>query len=77
MGYAKVVKVSDREVRFVHQLDGDGKPYAEDVTLTIPEGVDPSRLAYYAEQDGKVGVISYSFSPANPAPASVAFPEGD
>lgn len=75
MGYAKVVKVSDREVRFVHQLGQDGKPYAEDVTLSVPDGVDPSRIAYYANQDGKVGIVSYGFSPTADAVDGVAFPE--
>lgn len=75
MGYAKVVKVSDREVRLVHQLDNDGKPYAEDVTVTVPEEVDPSRISYLAGQDGKVGILSYSFSADANAPEDLLFPE--
>ena len=75
MGYAKVVKVSDREVRFVHQLDNDGTPYAEDVTLSVPEEVDPDRLSYYAEMDWKIGVISYTFSPADSNTEGLVFPE--
>lgn len=75
MGYAKVVKVSDREVRFVHQLGGDGKPYAEDVTLTAPEGVDAASVLYYARLDGKIGVVSYTFHPVSDEIEGLKFPE--
>lgn len=74
MGYSKVVKVSNRQIRILHQL-ADGKPYAEDVTITIDEQVDPSRLDYLASQDGKIGVLYLSFSPSNPQPEGVTFPE--
>lgn len=73
MGFAKVEKISDHEVRFVHQLDNEGKPYAEDVILKLDESVDPSRLAYLAGQEGKVGTVSYSFR-ATERPESVRFP---
>lgn len=62
MGMSKVVKVSDHEVRLVHQLDGDGKPYAEDITITTSDSVDPSRLSWLTSKDGKVGIASFSFS---------------
>jgi len=74
MGYSKLVKVSDRKVRFVHQLNSDGTAYAEDVTIELQEGVDPSRLAYLTAQDGKVGIASWSFSPAD-VPTDLLFPE--
>lgn len=60
------------KVKFVHQLNSDGSAYAEDVTLTSDV---PGRLAYWAEQDGKVGVISYSFSASSPQPEGLLFPE--
>lgn len=75
MGYAKVKAVSEREVKLIHQLGQDGEPYAEDVTITIPEGVDPTRIAHLVAQDGKIGVLSYSFSPANYPVEGVPFPE--
>ena len=63
MGYSKVVKVSDRSVKFVHQLDMDGKAYAEDVTIEVQPGVDASRLSYFMGMEGQVGVLSVSFTP--------------
>jgi hypothetical protein len=75
MGYAKLVKVSDRKVRLLHQLGADGQPYAEDVTIELAENVDPSRMAYLTEQDGKVGIASFSFRPEAGAPEDLSFPE--
>lgn len=74
MGMSKVVKVSDHEVRLVHQLGGDGKPYAEDVTISLDESVDPSRLAWLARQDGKTGIASFGFSPSEVG-EGVKFPQ--
>lgn len=74
MGLSKVVKVSDREVRFVHQLDGEGKAYAEDVIIKLQDGVDASRMSFWASMDGKVGVPTVSFS-EYPASESLKFPE--
>jgi hypothetical protein len=76
MGYSKVVKVSDHKVKLVHQLNPDGTPYAEDITIETAEGVDEGRLGYLAQHDGKVGYASVSFSPAaDEAPEGVLFPE--
>lgn len=61
MGYSKIVKISDRKVRIEHQLNNDGTPYAEDVTLEIADSVNPSRLSYLV--DGSIGILSYSFTP--------------
>lgn len=77
MGYSKVVKVSEREVRFVHQRNSDGTPYAEDVTLTVPDGVGPERIEHWAKMDGKVGILSFSFSPIETAPEDLIFDEQD
>lgn len=64
MGYSKVVVISERKVKFVHQLDSDGTAYAEDITIEIDETVDPSRIKYLVDQDGKIGYASFSFSAA-------------
>lgn len=74
MGYAKVVKQSDRKVKIVHQLNDDGTPYAENVTIELQEGVDASRLEYLTSMDGRVGILSYSFRAEENTP-SVKFPE--
>jgi hypothetical protein len=74
VGYAKVIKVSDRKVRLVHQLDNDGKPYAEDITIEVAESVNPSRLAYLTAQDGKIGVSSFGFRETD-APDNLTFPD--
>jgi hypothetical protein len=76
MGYAKVIKVSDHKIRLVHQLNPDGTPYAEDITVETADDVDPGRLAYLAAHDGKIGYASVSFSPVgDEEPAGVVFPE--
>lgn len=75
MGYTKVVKVSDRKIRMLHQLDSDGKPYAEDVTIEVAESVDPSRLSYLGAKDGQIGVFSWGFSPAGGLDDGLQFPE--
>lgn len=62
MGLVKVKKLADGKVKFIHQLDQDGKAYAEDVTIEVQKGVPASRIGYFAEQDGKVGVINYGFT---------------
>jgi hypothetical protein len=75
MGSSKVRKISDRKVKFVHQLNADGSAYAEDVTIELQKGVDPGRLEYLASLDGQVGVVSYSFSPSPGDHSSLKFPE--
>jgi len=75
MGYYKVVKISDHKVRFIHQLGQDGKPYAEDVTIETAEEVDPNRLNYLTQNDGKIGILSFSFSPAADGSIELDFPE--
>lgn len=76
MGYAKVIKVSDHEVRLVHQLNPDGTAYAEDIIVTTSDEVDPSRLNWLGRQDGKVGYASVSFSAVENADTSdVKFPD--
>jgi hypothetical protein len=75
MGYSKVVNKGNGKVVIVHQLDQDGKPYAEDVTVEVQAGVDPHRVAGLASLDGKIGYLSYQFSPASPQPENIKFPE--
>ncbi len=77
MGYTKVKKISDHEVRLVHQLGQDGQPYAEDIVVTTAEGVSPHRLDYLAQYDGKIGIANVSFSPGSEREqsAEVEFPE--
>ena len=77
MGYSKVVAITERKVKFVHQLDSDGTAYAEDITIEIDETVDPSRLKYLVDQDGKIGYASVSFSAATESEqnSTVRFPE--
>lgn len=74
MGYSKIVDKGNGKVVFVHQLDQDGKAYAEDVTVETQAGV-ASRVEYFAKQDGAVGVVSVSFSPTTADTSSVKFPE--
>lgn len=71
---SKVIAVSDRKVRIVHQLGGDGKPYAEDVTIEIADEVDSSRMAWLVAQDGRTGLVSFGFT-AQDAGDGVEFPE--
>lgn len=78
MGYSKVIKVSDHKIRVVHQLGQDGEPYAEDLTIETAESVDPGRLGYLAQNDGRVGIMSFSFSPvAEGAAEGMKFPGDD
>jgi hypothetical protein len=72
MGLSKVKKLGPGKVKFIHQLNDDGTAYAEDVTV---ESDVPGRIAYFEQQDGKVGVLSFSFSPYDTAPDGVKFPE--
>lgn len=74
MGFSKIVKVSDHEVRLVHQLNSDGSAYAEDITVTTPDEVDASRLAWLGDQDGKIGVASVAFT-ASEHSGDIKFPE--
>ena len=62
MGMSKVVAKADGKVVFVHQLNQDGTPYAEDVTIEAQEGVAAGRVDWTAK-DGQVGVISWTFTP--------------
>lgn len=73
MGSCKVV-ASAGKVVFVHQLDQDGKPYAEDVTIEAQKGVPLSRVDW-AAKDGQVGTISWSFTPTTADTSSIKFPE--
>ena len=72
MGLCKVV-ASEGKVRFVHQLNSDGTPYAEDVTIEAQEGVPASRVDW-ADKDGQIGTISWSFTPY-PTATGLLFPE--
>ena len=72
MGLSKVKKLGPGKVKFIHQLNPDGTAYAEDVTV---ESDVPGRLDYFEKQDGKIGVLSFTFSESNPAPEGVKFPE--
>ena len=76
MGYSKVINKGNGRVEFVHQLDyTTGKPYGETIIVDVPEGVPASRNQWFADQDGKVGVVSLSFSPTTADTSSVKFPE--
>jgi hypothetical protein len=76
MGYSKVVAKDNGKVVFVHQLNPDGTAYAEDITIEVQDGVEPSRVDW-SQRDGQVGVISVSFSPAPGDTSAVQFPTGD
>ncbi len=73
MGYCKVVASAGR-VKFVHQLDQNGEAYAEDVTIEAQPLVPLGRVDW-ADKDGQVGTISWSFSPTTADTSSVKFPE--
>lgn len=75
MGYSKVIKVSDHEVRLIHQFNSDGSAYAEDIIVTTPAEVDASRLDWLARQDGKIGVASVSFTASEQSGEGVRFPD--
>ena len=75
MGSSKVKKIAPGKVKFVHQLNPDGTAYAEDVTIEVQPGVDPSRLSYLESQDGQIGLLSYSFQPVTGDQSSLKFPE--
>jgi hypothetical protein len=75
MGLAKVVNKGNGKVVLVHQLGMDGVPYAEDVTIENQQGVPESRNDWLAKLDGKIGTVSYSFTPADPQPEGLLFPE--
>jgi len=76
MGYSKIANKGNGKVLAVHQLAEDGKAYAEDVEVTVQAGVDPSRVDWLAQQDGKIGVFSFSFSAADVDAANIKFPDG-
>jgi hypothetical protein len=75
MGSSKVVVISPRKVKLVHQLGSDGVPYAEDITIELQPDVDEYRLKFLVDQDGKIGYGSFSFSAQNPQPEGLKFPE--
>ena len=76
MGFSKVVKLNESTVKLVHQLNGDGTPYAEDVTIAVQLGVDPRRIDWLMRHEGKVGVASFSFTPSGDPPNDLLlFPE--
>lgn len=72
MGLVKCRVIAPGKVKFVHELGQDGEAYAEDVTI---ESDVPGRLDYFAQQDGKVGTLSYGFTPVTNVPAGARFPE--
>ena len=75
MGLCKVVKLANgRGVKFVHQLDGDGLPYAEDITVELQPGVE-GRLAYLLDKVGQIGAASVSFVEYPGAGGGLSFPE--
>lgn len=73
MGLCKVVATSGKVV-FVHQLNQDGTPYAEDVTIEAQPGVPASRVDW-SKFNGQVGTIGWSFSPYTTVPEGLLFPE--
>lgn len=75
MGLSKVVNKGNGEIVLVHQLDQNGKAYAEDITVKVQEGVDPSRLSYLASQDGKIGVANVTFSKYDQDFPDIQFPK--
>jgi hypothetical protein len=75
MGYCKIVNKGNGTVVAVHQLDGEGKAYAEDVTVSVQAGVPATRVDWLAQQDGKVGVFSFGFSAADGDHSNLKFPE--
>lgn len=78
MGFSKVVDKGNGKVIFVHQLGGDGKAYAEDVTVEVQEGVPADRVEWWAKQNGKIGVVTVSFSSYMDNitnPETILFPE--
>lgn len=74
MGLVKVRVIAPGKVKLVHQLGQDGKAYAEDVTI---ESDVPGRLSHLEQHDGKVGTLSYGFSPYpdENVPDGIQFPE--
>lgn len=68
MGMTKVIRTAENQVRLVHQLGQDGKPYGEDITIDVPAG-SGGRLNYY--KDGAIGVANVTFSESGP---EVTFP---
>ncbi len=72
MGMSKIKVLGPGRVKAIHQLNDDGTPYAEDVTI---ESDVPGRLDWLEKQDGKVGVFSFSFSPSDAE--GLVFPEDD
>lgn len=75
MGLSKVVDKGDGKVVLVHQLDGNGTAYAEDITVEVQAGVSPSRLDWLSKQDGKIGVANVSFSAYEGDYSSLRFPD--
>jgi hypothetical protein len=75
MGYSKIVNKGNGKVVIVHQLDQDGKAYAEDVTVEVQAGVPESRVDYLAKQDGKVGTVSVNFTAQEGDFSNLKFPD--
>ena len=74
MGMSKIKVISPGKVKAIHQLNGDGTAYAEDVTI---ESNVPGRLDWLEKQDGKVGVFNFGFSTYETEPEGLLFPDAD
>ncbi len=74
MGLSKIVNKGNKIV-FVHQLGQDGKPYAENIIIELQPGVPESRNEYWATMDGKIGVVSVSFTKYDQVFSDLQFPE--
>jgi hypothetical protein len=75
MGYCKIVNKGNGKVVAVHQLNQDGTAYAEDVEVRVQAGVDPRRVDWLAQQDGKIGTFNFSFTASDADPTNFKFPE--
>lgn len=71
MGYFKCVQNSGGKVVIVHGLDQDGVTKLGRITFD-----DNERFAENQIKEGDIGIISYSFSKADPTLASsIKFPD--
>lgn len=75
MGYSKIVNKGNGKVVLVHQLNQDGSAYAEDITVEVQAGVDPSRIDHLTKQDGKIGTAGVYFTASEGDFSLVKFPE--
>jgi len=75
MGFSKVVNKGNGKIVLVHQLDQNGKAYAEDITIQVQEGVDPSRLAWWESKDGKIGAANVTLAIYDQVFPDLKFPE--